>query len=157
MTRPDPGLDQQGSVRSAIRAIGPVLIGVGALLTLGGLADFFAAFGTFQPPRNFWMAFVGLPTLAIGVAITKYAYLGPAARYVAGETTPVLRDALGALGLGEQDRVCAACGARNDAGSRFCDACGKPLARECGACGAANDASARFCSSCGQALSPGTT
>jgi hypothetical protein len=141
-------------MRSGLRIAGPILIGIGGLLTLAAMADFFSAFGSFsaEPPHNFWMGFIGLPMLGIGIAITRYAYLGPAARYVAGEVTPVLRDTLGALGIGDKELVCAACGARNDADSRFCDACGKPLSRACPSCGAQNDADARFCDSCGKAL-----
>lgn len=157
MTRPDPGLRQQESLRSALRIVGPLLAGIGLLLVIAAMADFFSAFGSFsaEPPRNFWMGFVGIPLLGVGIAISRFAYLGPASRYVAGEVTPVLRDTLGALGIGEKERVCTACGARNDADSRFCDACGKPLSQACPSCGAQNDPDARFCDSCGNPLSAG--
>jgi predicted amidophosphoribosyltransferase len=71
---------------------------------------------------------------------------------VAGEVTPTIRDTLGSLGLGQAERVCAACGHRNDADSRFCNSCGKPLSRSCPSCGADNDAGAQFCDSCGKPL-----
>ena len=48
--------------------------------------------------------------------------------------------------------ICAACGAENRAGSRFCDTCGAGLAATCPSCGEANRTDARFCSSCGHAL-----
>ncbi len=48
--------------------------------------------------------------------------------------------------------ICAACGAENRAGSRFCDNCGAGLAVTCPSCGEPNRTDARFCSSCGHAL-----
>jgi hypothetical protein len=153
MTRPDPSLDQQANVRSFLRIGGPILLVIGLLLTLAGMASFFSAFGTFGAmPTNFWMAFIGLPLTAIGAAMTKAGYLGPATRYVAGEVTPTIRDTLGSLGIGGSVQACASCGAENDADSRFCDSCGKPLSRACASCGAENDADARFCDGCGQPL-----
>jgi hypothetical protein len=156
MTRPDPGLQQQASVRTALRLAGPIMLGIGLLLTVIAFVDFFSSFSNpgFGMPSNFWMGFIGLPLLGIGAAITKVAFLGPASRYVAGEVTPTIRDTLGALGLGEGRTVCAACGTENDAGARFCDSCGKPLSRTCASCGAGNDADAKFCNGCGAPLPP---
>lgn len=152
MTRPASGPRGQRSGRSFIRVGGPVLIVIGLLLTIAGLASFFGSFGSFDGmPNNFWMAFIGLPLIAIGVAMTSVAYLGAASRYVAGEVTPAIRDTLGALGVSNGE-TCAACGATNDAEARFCDSCGKPLSAQCAACGATNDAGARFCDACGAVL-----
>jgi ribosomal protein L40E len=153
MTRPDPGLRQQRGLRSALRIIGPLLFGIGLILAIAGMASFFSSFGSFSgPPTGFWMAFVGLPLMGVGGWITQFAYLGPASRYVAGEVTPTLRDTLGALGIGGERRLCAACGAENDAEATFCDSCGKPLDQTCASCGARNDAKAQFCDSCGKPL-----
>jgi hypothetical protein len=151
MTRPDPSLQQQAGIRTALRVGGLVLLAVGGLLTLGGMVSFFSAFGTGAMPTNFWMAFVGLPMVAAGVALTRAGFLGPASRYVAGEVTPTIADALGALGVGNRV-ACASCGADNDADARFCDSCGQPLNRTCASCGATNDPDAQFCDSCGQPL-----
>jgi hypothetical protein len=154
MTRPDPSLQQQASVRTILRVGGPVLLGIGLVLTVVAFADFFGSFNNpgLGMPQNFWMGFVGLPLLAIGAAITRAAYLGPASRYVAGEVTPTIRDTLGALGFGEARTLCASCGTQNDAAASFCDSCGKPLSRTCASCGAGNDTNARFCDGCGAPL-----
>ena len=47
---------------------------------------------------------------------------------------------------------CAACGADNKAGRRFCGQCGASLQRLCASCGAANDEGERFCGDCGTPL-----
>ncbi len=155
MTRPDPSLEHQRSVRSALRIGGPILLVVGLLLTLAGMTSFFSAFGSFGAmPTDFWMAFIGLPLIAIGAAVTKFGYLGPATRYVAGEVTPAVRDTLGALGIGSAGARCASCGAENDGDAQFCDGCGRPLDRTCPACGAKNDGDAQICDGCGRPLSP---
>ncbi len=157
MTRPEPGPRDQHGVRSFLRVGGPILLGIGLILTIAGLASFFAAFGSFGSfgsfgvPSNFWMAFIGLPLIGIGASMTWIGYLGPATRYVAGELTPTLRDTLGSLGLSSGTK-CPSCGAANDRDARFCDACGHALSATCHSCGAANHAGARFCDSCGAAL-----
>jgi hypothetical protein len=127
MTRPDPSLPQQASVRSFLRIGGAVIAVIGLLLTAAALVDFFSSIGSFEPPRNFWMGFLGLPMMAVGGAMLKAGYLGPATRYVAGEVTPALRDTLGALGIGQEQRLCGECGAGNDPDASFCDACGRAL------------------------------
>ena len=52
--------------------------------------------------------------------------------------------------LTEPDVRCAACGARNPAGSLFCNQCGKGLG--CPSCGATNPPHHRFCYQCGAPL-----
>jgi ribosomal protein L40E len=148
---PDPGLREQAGVRTGLRIGGAIALGAGIVLAAVALIDFVTAFGSFEQPRNFWMGFVGLPLIAIGSALLKAGYIGPASRYVAGELAPTVRDGLGALGL-TGARSCSSCGAANDADATFCDACGAALSRMCPSCGAANDADARFCDGCGTSL-----
>ena len=152
MTPPGPGLRQQVATRSWLRAGGAVALGIGILLTAMALFDFFAAFGSFEPPKNFWMAFIGLPLIAVGASALKAGYLGPASRYVAGELTPTVRDTLGALGVGTTALTCSSCGASNVADAKFCHECGVALQRTCASCGATNAAGAKFCDDCGGAL-----
>ena len=47
---------------------------------------------------------------------------------------------------------CAACGAENRAGRRFCGRCGASLERLCAKCGTPNDSDERFCGGCGSPL-----
>jgi class 3 adenylate cyclase/tetratricopeptide (TPR) repeat protein len=51
--------------------------------------------------------------------------------------------------------ICANCGTENEAGRKFCDACGTSLAAACPECGASNRAGARFCADCGVSLAGG--
>jgi hypothetical protein len=155
MAGPDPGLPQQATWRTVLRVGGPILLGLGLLLTAVAIADFAGSFGSFEPPRNFWLGFLGLPLVAVGWAMVQAGYLGPASRYVAGEVTPTVRDALGSLGIGAGvAQVCPACGARNALEARFCDDCGQRLERACPACAARNEPDAAFCNQCGAALPP---
>jgi class 3 adenylate cyclase/tetratricopeptide (TPR) repeat protein len=48
--------------------------------------------------------------------------------------------------------TCAACGADNPAGHRFCGQCAAPLSVTCPACGAAAEAGQRFCGQCATPL-----
>ena len=158
MTRPDPGLPDQEGWRTFLRVGGIVALGLGVILTGIAIIGFFSAFSDmgapppFGPPPNFWMAFVGLPLIAVGSWMLKAGYIGPAVRYVSGEVTPPLRDALGQLGIGPEQVACAACGGRNAPDARFCDDCGAALRRTCPTCNGDNARDARFCDDCGAAL-----
>jgi hypothetical protein len=121
MAAPDPGHANQAGLRTTFRIAGPIVFVLGFLLTISAMVDFFGAMGSFSPPRNFWMAFVGLPLIAVGAWLTQAGFVGAATRYVAGEVTPVLRDAIGA------GRACPACGGGNAADATFCDDCGERL------------------------------
>lgn len=48
--------------------------------------------------------------------------------------------------------ACAACGAGNAPGARFCSSCGSPLAAVCPACSTSNPGGSRFCGNCGKSL-----
>ena len=48
--------------------------------------------------------------------------------------------------------TCAACGAENRAGRKFCADCGHTLAVTCPSCSAPNEPGERFCGECGAAL-----
>lgn len=86
--------------RTFLRVAGPVTMLVGLAFTFVGLASFFSALGSFEQPRYFWCAFVGMPLVIFGIGMTKFGYLGAIYRYIAAETTPVARDVFNDLGEG---------------------------------------------------------
>lgn len=168
----DPG---HAAFRGLLRFVGPLLAIVGLAFVVVGMVSFFSAFGGQGPPRLFWCCFVGAPLLAAGSGITKFAYMGAVARYIASETMPVGKDAANYLVDGTRDSIrdvataigegiaavqttstiiCPRCGDANDAGANFCSQCGAPLAtsRRCSKCGKSNDVDARFCDHCGAAV-----
>ncbi len=51
--------------------------------------------------------------------------------------------------------TCANCGTENEAGRKFCDACGTSLSAGCPNCGASNRPGARFCADCSLPLPGG--
>jgi hypothetical protein len=152
MTTPPPGSRNQAGLRTTFRVLGVAVLVVGLLLTVLGVTSLFAAAGSFESPDRFWMAFVGLPLVAVGGWLLQAGFGGAAARYAAGELAPTARDTMDYLGVGEGAVRCAGCGSRNDARARFCDDCGQSLARSCAHCQTANAADDRFCAGCGTAL-----
>lgn len=165
-------------IRDFLRTIGPLVFAAGLIMTAIGFISFFSSFGSFQPPRYFWCAFVGLPLMGVGGSLSKFGFLGSVTRYMANEVTPVgtdvlntvvrdtkgsFRDLAAAVGSGLRDGTdlpgaataiaCPACTAENEPDARFCKACGASLApRSCSHCGDQAAADARFCDSCGKAL-----
>lgn len=164
--------------RTVLRIVGPAVVGVGLLFIIIGLGSFFAAFGTFQPPRYFWCAFVGIPLLGVGGAICKFAFMGAVSRYMAGEVAPVGKDVVNYMADGTKDAVrdvaaaigegisaaagagevqvvcCHKCNENNEESANYCKSCGAALlkTKPCAKCGELNDPDARFCDHCGEAI-----
>jgi hypothetical protein len=162
-------------IQGLLRVLGPALAILGLVLTAVGFVSFFRSFGTFEPPRYFICAIIGLPLLGVGLALSRFAFLGMIGRYIAGEVAPVGKDALNymakeaspgveviaraaakgfAQGAGTAEGVpCPRCESPNDAASRYCAQCGGPLQEAtCPGCGRGNDPGANFCSQCGARL-----
>ena len=91
--------------RILLRLFGPLVVILGVVLTVIGLISFFSSFGTFQPPRYFWATIVGLPLIGIGLAISRFGYLGEIFRYVSREVTPVARDTFNTMAEGTRPGV----------------------------------------------------
>ena len=96
---------EHDAIRTSLRTVGPALAVAGLLFTIVGIGSFFASFGSFEPPRNFWCAFVGLPLMAVGIAISKFAYLGAVVRYMADEVAPVGKDVTNYMLDGTKDSM----------------------------------------------------
>jgi len=176
-SRIDP---QHRQIRSVLRVLGPMILIVGGVFVAIGLISFFSAFGSFEPPRYFWCAFVGGPLVVCGLALTSFGFMGAITRYQAGEVAPVGKDTFNYLADGTQGGIrtlasaigdglaeglrgdvdsqqvrCSACGHANEPDSSFCSSCGEALVkhRTCPSCGEPNDVDARFCDHCGSVLS----
>ena len=156
-------------LRKMLRLIGPLVFILGLVLTLVGLGSFFSSFGSMQPPRYFWCAFLGLPLMTAGGAISQFAFMGAVARFMAGETAPVAKDTFNYMASGTKDGVrdiasaiaegvsansldCNSCRASNDIKAKFCDNCGETLlaTKTCDHCTTENQKNAKFCDDCGR-------
>jgi hypothetical protein len=139
------------STRRILRRLGPIVAGIGLLLTVIGIGSFFASFGSFGPPRYFWCAFLGMPLLFVGLVLCGFAFQGAIARYQAGEVAPVAKDAFNYMAEGTQEGVKTVATAVAEgiaagvAGPRKADS-------PCPRCSHSNDADAKFCKNCGAVL-----
>jgi hypothetical protein len=170
----DPGHE---ATQAVLRIVGPLMIGAGVLFSAIGFISFFSSFGTFEPPRYFWCVFLGFPLLALGAAVTKFAFLGSVLRYMAGEVAPVGKDTFNDVAEGTSEGIrtiaravgqgissglgqpataearCPSCSEPNPVGTRFCGHCGASIeARACPRCGHPNEPAAQFCNQCGGPL-----
>jgi RNA polymerase subunit RPABC4/transcription elongation factor Spt4 len=171
----DPG---HKGPRNVLRTIGPILLGLGGLLLVIGIASFFMAFGGSEPPKYFWCAFIGIPLLGVGGAMTSLGFMGRIARYHAQEIAPVAKDTFNYMAEGTRDGVktmagaigqglseggfgvaggsetkvrCHKCNALVDDDAKFCGQCGQALTKSkpCPQCSEVNDPDAKFCDNCG--------
>ena len=169
---------RHGETRNILRVIGPAVVVVGLVFAAIGFGSFFSSFGSFEPPRYFWCAFVGFPLIALGGAICKFAFIGAVGRYMANEVAPVGKDVVNYMAEGTKDAVrdmatavgeglragtpakevrivrCHKCNTDNEATANFCKGCGAPLVktRQCSSCSELNAPDARFCHRCGKAV-----
>jgi RNA polymerase subunit RPABC4/transcription elongation factor Spt4 len=178
---------QHSDTRDFLRVLGPLVAGVGLIFTIIGIGSFFSSFGSFGPgnfgpPRYFWCLFIGMPLLAVGGSICKFAFMGAVTRYIADEVAPVGKDVVNYMVDGTKDSIrdvtvavsegisegvqthvhpgtaeailCPKCSHVNDGEAQFCKNCGAPLSktRPCPNCSELNDADARFCDHCGKPL-----
>ena len=98
-------IPRQTGMRRTLRWAGLAILGLGGVLTVIGFASFFAAFGSFDPPRFFWCAFVGMPLLFIGGVLSMFGFMGAVQRYTAGESAPVAKDVVNYMGENIQPGV----------------------------------------------------
>ncbi|QQE13316.1 zinc ribbon domain-containing protein [Planctomycetota bacterium] len=167
-------------MRDLLRVVGPIFIVIGGIFLIIALVDFFSAFGGGGMPKLFWMGFVGMPLLGIGVGMSKAGYMGAIMRYQASEMAPVASDTVNYMGkrtkpgvkafasaisegfaegaggvkVDENEVNCPQCDAGNEEGSKFCDQCGTSLKDiVCSGCGVSNGLGSKFCDQCGQKLS----
>jgi len=150
----DPG---HRGMRDALRVIGPIVAVVGGIFVIVGLASFFSAFGGSGPPKRFWCAFVGGPILMAGIGMTKFAYMGKVARYVAGEIAPVGKDTFNYMADGTKDgvrTVATAIGQGIGAGIGGAAGVGGQQTKvRCHKCNTLVEEDSKFCSKCGTPLS----
>lgn len=159
---------RHSQLRQTLRVVGPATLVGGLVLMVVGLGNFFLAFGTMEPPRYFWCAFLGIPLIGVGGMITQYAFLGAFYRFVAAEAAPVAKDTFNYMATGTTEGVrdiasaikqglrgdamtCPTCGCNHGIDAKFCDHCGQPIAssKTCSECSAANNPRAKFCDACG--------
>lgn len=145
--RINPGHD---GIRHAARVIGPLMIAAGGIFTAIGMISFFSSFGSFEPPQYFWCAFIGLPLMAFGGIVTKFAYLGSIFRYLAGEVAPVQKDTFNYLATGVSPGVKDLARAVREGLTEGRQEPQSGDSKYCTNCGQAISPDANFCSSCGQ-------
>ena len=97
---------EHNAVRKVLRIGGPIILAVGLVLTLVGVASFFVCMVTHSgPPVLFVCAFIGLPLMFVGSAMCMFGYVGAFSRYIAAEQAPVAKDTINSLAEGTQDAV----------------------------------------------------
>jgi len=134
--------------RNVLRLIGPLIAVVGLVFIIIGIGSFFMSMGTFEGPRFFWCAFVGMPVLFVGVVLSTFGFIGSITRYQANEMAPVAKDTLNYMAENTRDAV-------KDIASAVAEGIRGSTENEvvwCPACNEMNEADANFCAQCGKSL-----
>ncbi len=170
-------LQDHSRTKKILKVIGFTALPLGGILGVVGLIDFFEGFspsgGNFSNPYHFpepegpdlfYLIFIGMALVFIGLACLSYAYMGKVARYTSSEMAPVVKDTANYLIDGTKNEVaglvskiknnlliCPYCGDSNDLDSIYCDACGNKITKKC-LCGQENNADSKYCKKCGREL-----
>jgi len=163
-------LKDHNQTKLKLRKIGFICVGIGGLLLIISLVDFFAAFyGTGFPTLSF-LFFIAAPLLFVGGVCLMYGYMGAVGSYVASQAAPIAKNVSNYMLDGTRDEVgktvkhvvsslrennskfCPKCNTKQDEDAKFCDNCGARLNKICSSCNTNNDDDASFCKSCGKKL-----
>ncbi len=150
--------------KSALRIYGPLLIGVGLILSIIGIGAFINALinifdgqrgtGPMQYPILFLLSIPGFLLLGLGIMMTKVGYLKEISKYAAKETTPAATITTTAIRAAVTDDhiPCPSCSNPIEPNSKFCSQCGEHITNiQCKACQSPMEAADQFCANCGQA------
>ena len=144
----DPGHSRS---KQFLCILGPSTAALGLLLTIIGFGSLLSSFGSHEMPRYFWCAFIGLPLLGVGVAMSQFGFLGSFIRYVSGEAAPVQKGTFNYLAKGTREGVKTLASA---VGEGLAEGIGKDrqAVKRCLSCAHENDSDAKFCKNCGTSL-----
>lgn len=155
--------------RKKLKVIGITFLTIGGIFFLVGIISFFIAFNTGGVPKLFWCCFIGIIFIGIGASCAKLGFMKQVGGYVASQTVPIAKDSINYLAKNTKDSLadsaatiknsinsdqikCNNCGTLNKSTAKYCDNCGKPLAKICPKCNALNDTKATYCDNCGTHL-----
>ena len=157
-------MNKHEKTKLTFKIVGLCLLVLGIIFTAVGFISFFSAMSSFDPPKYFWCAFLGLPLLGLGGMLTMFGFKSEMSRYIKNESIPVINEASEELSpaiksvastvkesLDTKEILCS-CGKENDADSKYCSACGKPLFTVCPNCNKELEQDSAFCNACGQKL-----
>ncbi|NDI36543.1 zinc ribbon domain-containing protein [Chengkuizengella sediminis] len=165
-------IEEHKQTRKILRVIGPIILFAGVISIVIAMVDFFTLEG-FEQPKYFWLMFVGLPLIFVGLVISGLGYGSAVARYQSREYTPVVSDTFNHLSKQSSDGIrniskairegasqetdsqtkslqCSKCGMVNEKDAKFCKNCAQSLQLTCLKCGALNESNAKFCDQCGE-------
>ncbi|MFT5422303.1 MAG: hypothetical protein ACI89L_000060 [Phycisphaerales bacterium] len=144
---PRPNRDKYAGPRGFFQAVGPIALLIGVVLVGVAVADFFSAFNSMggSTPSKFFLAFIGLPLMAVGGWMIQAGYLHAIADYASTETADGVTTTVSAARRGWEEGAepdddetdaepgqrlfCSSCGVKNDLDAKFCDSCGARLSQ----------------------------
>jgi hypothetical protein len=80
----------QNSIRTALRIAGPLTLLTGIICVIIAAKELVTS--GMEPPRHFWLAFIGIPLMFFGAVLCQFGFMGAVARFMAGESAPVAAD-----------------------------------------------------------------
>ena len=147
---PPVSVQDTRGIQGAAWYLGVTVIVLGLALTLCGVGSLVASWVAGGASQYYWAAFLGLPVIALGSALTESRKLVSYEQTDSGEMVPVTSVQSTITGAVV---TCGRCQATNPSAAEFCNRCGTALeTSNCLQCGAEAPPNARFCTQCGAAF-----
>ena len=167
--------DRFKKTNKVLKVLGFIFLPIGIICELIGFIDFFNAFETFGSPKLFFLKFIGMPILFVGIVCLTLGYRKQITEFHADSVAGVNKDISNFMIDGTRDsitktaqsiheairnnndnaisiNVCEKCGEKNPINARFCSKCGSQIIIKCPSCGQEMDDGANFCNKCGYRL-----
>lgn len=150
-------LDEHPQARKRLKTAGFICTPIGAICIIIALIDFFICINKMTQPRLFFLFFIGIPALGIGLICLMLGFMREMANYSVNETAEARRKNIRIIKDEVKDFMddsiyCPKCNCANKKGSKFCQQCGSLLESLCPKCGGKIESGAIYCPHCGEKL-----
>jgi len=134
------------SEKKKFNKLGLIFLIPGIICILIGFLDFFGG----GMPELFFMFFIGMPLVFVGLVLLMGTNYNTIARYRARQINPILKDTVDYVT--ENKNSCPKCGELNDKDAEYCEKCGAFMKKFCPYCGEDVSSDAQYCKKCGRKL-----
>lgn len=156
--------------KKLIKVIGIIVLIAGISCVATSFIEFFIKFGSFESPKLFFLGFIGMPLIFVGIVLSQGKF-GTYSSY----SNPYMKGTTNNYQSKPQEKIyevnqsqektytkpkkkkgpkakCRFCGKINAAGAEYCEDCGTRLSIICPKCNSANDVTEKYCRNCGKRL-----
>lgn len=117
---------------------------IGVSLFILAMVNFFTSMNRFEMPSLFFLFYIGMPLVFVGIVFIILSYSKKILNYTKGQIKDIFSE--------KEEKKCPNCNSDILDSDLFCPHCGFKLKVKCENCGTINDSKNHFCAHCGKEL-----